>query len=184
MSDGFLSTLLEGEMRDRAKEHLTTMTNQTQNPDHDPPQKILAISSGGGHWVQMNRVVPAFANCIVVFATVSQAYSTDVPGRKFYSVFDVTRWNRIRWLQTAFQILWIIIKERPDIIISTGALPGYMALRMGKFFGTRTIWLDSIANAETLSSSGERVKKYADLYLTQWPHLARADGPQYSGAVL
>jgi hypothetical protein len=70
------------------------------------------------------------------------------------------------------------------VIITTGAAPGYFALRVGKLFGARTIWIDSMANAETLSKSGQEVGKYADLWLTQWEHLARPQGPHYLGAVL
>ena len=61
---------------------------------------------------------------------------------------------------------------------------GYFALRFAKLMGARTIWLDSIANVEELSMTGRLVRPYADLWLTQWPELARPDGPYFQGAVL
>ena len=48
----------------------------------------------------------------------------------------------------------------------------------------RTIWLDSIANSEELSGSGQHAKRWADAWLTQWPHLATPDGPDHWGMVL
>ena len=81
-------------------------------------------------------------------------------------------------------MLRIVLKERPNIVISTGAAPRYFALRLGKIFKAKTIWIDSIANVEKLSLSGLKVGPYADLWLTQWPHLARENGPFYRGAVL
>jgi hypothetical protein len=69
-------------------------------------------------------------------------------------------------------------------VISTGAAPGYFALRFGKLIRARTIWLDSIANAEELSTAGKKVQRYADLWLTQWTHLATTAGPRFGGAVL
>ena len=72
----------------------------------------------------------------------------------------------------------------PDVIVSTGAAPGYIALRLGRLLGSRTIWLDSIANVERLSMSGEIVGRHADLWLTQWPQLSRTGGPDCWGAVL
>ena len=69
-------------------------------------------------------------------------------------------------------------------MISTGAAPGYFALRMGRWFRARTVWVDSIANVEELSLSGAKVRPYADLYLTQWEHLAVEGGPTYAGSVL
>ncbi|MFQ5805354.1 MAG: hypothetical protein ACE5I3_02760 [Phycisphaerae bacterium] len=66
----------------------------------------------------------------------------------------------------------------------TGAAPGYVGLRLGKLLGAQTIWIDSIANVERLSLSGERIARHADLWLTRWPHLARSDRPSYLGGVL
>jgi UDP-N-acetylglucosamine:LPS N-acetylglucosamine transferase len=147
-------------------------------------KKLLAVASGGGHWVQLLRLGAAFVDCDVVFVTVDQVYRADVPGHKFYSISDATRQTVIRLVRAMLELFWIICKERPDIIISTGAAPGFIAIRLGKLLGARTIWLDSIANVEQLSMSGAKVGKYADLWLTQWPHLAKEDGPYFRGAVL
>jgi hypothetical protein len=70
------------------------------------------------------------------------------------------------------------------VIISTGAAPGYFAVRLGRLLGAKSIWLDSIANVERVSMTGELVGPKADLWLTQWPHLALPTGPRYEGAVL
>jgi hypothetical protein len=35
-----------------------------------------------------------------------------------------------------------------------------------------------------MTLSGRMVKPFADLYLVQWPHLARPDGPHYRGTLL
>jgi len=68
--------------------------------------------------------------------------------------------------------------------VSTGAAPGYIAVRLGKLLGARTAWIDSVANVEEVSLSGRMVGRHADLWLTQWRHLAKDDGPQYRGEVL
>ena len=150
----------------------------------DNRRKLMAISSGGGHWVQLLRVSPAFASCCCVFVTVSESYRSQIAGQRFYSVNDATRWNKFGLIWMALRLVWIIWKEKPEVMISTGAAPGYIALRLGRLVGARTIWLDSIANIERLSLSGEKIGRHADLWLTQWPHLAKAGGPHYAGSVL
>ena len=147
-------------------------------------KKILAVASGGGHWVELIRLMPAFAEYDAVFATVDDAYRSDTGTARFYTIRDVTRWNKLRLVQTFVKLVWILVCERPDVVISTGALPGYFSLRLAKWFGARTIWIDSIANVEELSMSGQKIGGYADLWLTQWPHLAKPDGPLYRGTVL
>lgn len=103
---------------------------------------------------------------------------------RFYKVTDVTRWTKMKWLVAVLQIFWIIVRELPDVVISTGALPGFVGILLAKAIGKKTIWIDSIANVEMLSMSGRRIGRFADLWLTQWPHLAKDDGPYYSGQVL
>jgi UDP-N-acetylglucosamine:LPS N-acetylglucosamine transferase len=146
--------------------------------------RVLAVGSGGGHWVQLLRLRPAFANCNTAFVTVHESYRSQVDGHRFYVVPDATRWNKIGLMTTVFKLAWIFLKERPDVVISTGAAPGYAALRLSRFIGARTIWLDSIANVEQLSMSGAKIGRHADLWLTQWEHLARPKGPYYAGTVL
>jgi UDP-N-acetylglucosamine:LPS N-acetylglucosamine transferase len=144
----------------------------------------MAIASGGGHWVQLLRLTPAFVNCDATFVSVDELYRSQVPQQKFYVVNDATRWNKLGLIRMSIKLAWLILMSRPDIIISTGAAPGYVGLRLGRLLGARTIWIDSIANVEQLSLSGQKIGRYADLWLTQWPHLAQAGGPHYSGAVI
>jgi len=147
-------------------------------------QRVLAVSSGGGHWVELLRVVDAFEGAMVTYVTVNRDYRDDVAGERFHVIHDATRWSRISLLLMASQLLWIMLRERPGVIVTTGAAPGYFALRFGRWFGARTIWLDSIANVDELSMSGQMASKYAQLWLTQWSHLETSSGPEYAGAVL
>lgn len=148
------------------------------------PIRVLAVSSGGGHWIELMRLVPAFEGCRVTYVTVERSYRSQVEGSRFRVVTDATRWNKFKLGVMMLQMIWVLLRERPEVILSTGAAPGYFALRLGKLLGARTIWVDSIANIEELSSSGQRIGKHADLWMTQWEHLAKPQGPVYHGGVL
>jgi len=147
-------------------------------------KRVLGVSSGGGHWVELIRLAPALQSYDLALVTVSEAYRCEAPSARFYSVREVTRWDGLRCLQTLAQLFMILARERPHVVVSTGALPGYLALRLARWFGARTVWVDSIANVDELSMSGRKIGKYANLWLTQWPHLAKQDGPYYRGMVL
>lgn len=148
------------------------------------PPRVLAIASGGGHWVQLRRLEPALAGCDVAWATVDPGYRAELTAGRFWLVPDATRWDRFGVVRLALRVLLILLAERPDVVVSTGAAPGYFALAFGRALGARTVWIDSIANVEELSLSGVQVRRFADLWLTQWPHLARPEGPRYEGSVL
>lgn len=149
-----------------------------------PRKRVLAIASGGGHWVQLLRLAAAFEGCDLAYVTVNEGYREQAGASRFYVVNNATRWDRIALVILAIRIAWIVLRERPDVIISTGAAPGYFGLLIGRWIGCRTVWVDSVANAEKLSLSGEKIGRHADLWLTQWPHLAKPQGPFYAGAVL
>jgi UDP-N-acetylglucosamine:LPS N-acetylglucosamine transferase len=146
-------------------------------------KRILAISSGGGHWVQLLRLRPAFAGERVTYVTVSASYRDDVGTADFYVVNDATRWNKFGLIRMALRLTWILLRVRPHVIVSTGAAPGYFAIVLGRFLRAKTVWIDSMANVDRLSLSGERAGRYADLWLTQWEHLSSPTGPCFEGAV-
>ena len=144
-------------------------------------KRILAVASSGGHWVQLRRLRPAFAGHDLAYVTTARAHRPEVGTARFYTVRDGNRASKLTLLVSAVQIGWVLLRERPDIVISTGAAPGYLAIR--KMLGARTVWIDSVANVEELSLSGKLASERVDLCLTQWPHLAT--GPvYYQGSVL
>lgn len=155
--------------------------------------RVMAVASAGGHWTQLFRMRPAWAGSQVTYVSTDPGYRAEVeadaaargePAPRFRSVTDANRWQKLRLVRQAFEIAWIVLAERPGAIVTTGAAPGYFALRLGRLIGARTIWVDSVANAAELSLSGEKAGRHADLWLTQWPHLARDGGPTHKGAVL
>lgn len=157
------------------------------------PPKLMVVASAGGHWVQLMRLRKAWQGLPVIYLSTepgladivaSTARAEGNPPPDFISVTDANLSEKRRLLRQLAEVFLAVLRHRPDVIITTGAAPGYFALRFGKLFGARTIWVDSMANAEELSKSGQEVGKHADLWLTQWEHLARPGGPHYMGAVL
>nr|VFK62329.1 MAG: Oligosaccharide biosynthesis protein Alg14 like [Candidatus Kentron sp. UNK]VFK70425.1 MAG: Oligosaccharide biosynthesis protein Alg14 like [Candidatus Kentron sp. UNK] len=145
---------------------------------------ILLVASNGGHWIQLNRLRSAFEGFRKIYISTSDEDRDMVADGRFFTVPEASRWNKLKMLCLALKMLFFILRFRPDVVVSTGAAPGYFALRFGKWIGARTIWLDSIANVNRLSLSGQMVRPYADLWLTQWPHLSTESGPHYRGGVL
>lgn len=146
-------------------------------------KKILAVASGGGHWVQLLRLRPAFEGNELRFVTTHKGYSEDV-AEKMYIVLDANINKKIKVILMFLKMLFVLLVYRPDVIITTGAAPGFSAVFWGRLLGMKTIWLDSIANADELSRSGEKAKKFSDVWLTQWEHLESDKGPFFRGKVL
>lgn len=146
--------------------------------------KLLAIASGGGHWVQLLRLRPAFDGCNTVYASVQSGSSEDVPGYRFYCFPDASRKDKLAFLSVLLRMLWIVLREHPDVIVTTGSAPALFCLAIGRALGARTLWIDSIANVKELSVSGRRAVKIAHRCVSQWPDVARANGIEFWGRTL
>jgi len=150
-----------------------------------PRRRILAIASGGGHWVQLRRLRPALEDFDVAYVSVFADYAADVEGRRYYAVADFTRLSLWKLFVLVPQFVRIVLRERPDVVVTTGSAPGLVGLAVARLLtGARTVWIDSIANRERMSTSGLQARRFADEWLTQWPDLATEGGPDYWGAVL
>ena len=147
--------------------------------------KILAIASPGGHWIQLNKICnPLEAEFDVVYVTPAAQYSSLNNSRKIISIVDAAADSKHMLIPLALQLLWIFIKERPTAIISTGAAPGAIAFLLAKFLPIKTIWVDSIANVSVLSRSARMIKNHADLVMTQWEPLSDGNKVIYKGSIL
>lgn len=160
--------------------------------------RVLAIASSGGHWVELFRLRRAWDGCDVTYVTTRKEYVDEVIADaklrqltvpRFFSVINANRWQKIRMVLQIAGVLIVLVRVRPHVIVSTGASVGFFAIRLGKLFGSRTIWVDSIANADELSLSGKMAGGSADLWLTQWQDLAGSEDPdlglpEYRGSVI
>ncbi len=146
--------------------------------------KLLAISSPGGHWIQLNRICSQLeARYDIVYAMPDALFKPDKTNR-IYSIMDVSADDKWRLLPCAWQIFNILRHERPQAILSTGAAPGAIAIWLGHWLKIQTIWVDSIANVKQISRAGRLAQRKADIFLTQWEALSDGQTIQYKGAVL
>lgn len=152
-----------------------------------PPkkQKVLAIASPGGHWIQLNKIChPLESQFDVVYVTPGAEYGNTKSKKKVVNITDASASSKLKLIPLVFQLLLIFIKERPSAIISTGAAPGAIAFLLAKYLPIKTIWVDSIANVSQLSRSGRMVKNHANKVITQLEPLSDSKEVFYKGSIL
>lgn len=147
-------------------------------------KRILAVASGGGHWQQLMLMRPAFEGHQVKFLTTLPGLPEQFGAAPATIIPDCNRDEKVAMVKCAMALSREMLRVRPHLVISTGALPGVMALALGRAIGARTIWVDSVANAEEMSMSGRLARRVATLWMSQWDHVAEEAGAEYAGAVL
>ena len=146
--------------------------------------RILAVASAGGHWHQLGQICATFDPEDVTYVTTMDGLPQKSGFTRFALVKDCNKNAPLKALLCTVQMFGVLIRHRPDVVITTGALPGVIALALAWMMRRRTIWVDSIANAEEASSSGKLAKRFATLWLSQWETVANAEGGKYEGSLL
>jgi len=151
--------------------------------------KICAGASAGGHLNQLLKVLNYSEDWITqpsVYITTQPELAGKLEKRgRTYIIGECNRYHPLAAINIIFKGFVLMLKEKPDVIITTGSMPIAMICLVAKLFRKKIIWIDSIANTERFSLSGRLMYHFADLFLTQWPHLAKTHRKaEYVGAIL
>ena len=73
-------------------------------------------------------------------------------------------------LLIAIKSFYIFLKERPDVIISTGVLAAIPMIFIGHIFKKKVIYIESFAKINSPTMTGKLVykKNLADQFYVQW----------------
>jgi UDP-N-acetylglucosamine:LPS N-acetylglucosamine transferase len=148
--------------------------------------KVCLAASAGGHTSQLLRLAESWngyeAFCVTTTEVVREKLAKFGP---VYIVGECNRQHFGRVVKVLFRCIEIVVRERPDVVISTGAAVGCILCLLGKMLGAKVIWIDSITNVARISLSGRIVRYVADLFLVQWPELvSRYKKVEFVGAVI
>jgi UDP-N-acetylglucosamine:LPS N-acetylglucosamine transferase len=144
-------------------------------------------ASAGGHLSQLLKVASGWQEYETFFVTTKNEVEEELQKKygKVYVVGECNRQHPLKVLLVFARCARLIFKERPAVVISTGAAAGCIVCFLAKLFGAKIIWIDSITNVERISLSGRMVRYIADLFLVQWPELTtKYKNVEYLGAII
>ena len=135
-------------------------------------KKICLISSSGGHFEQLLMLRKLEKNHKVFIVTEKTKYNKKDKKINHY-VMQVNRKEPlfiIKMILIMFKSLYIFIKERPDVIISTGVLAAIPMIFIGHIFKKKVIYIESFAKINSPTMTGKLVykKNLADQFYVQW----------------
>ncbi len=134
-------------------------------------KKICFAASSGGHFEQLLMLTPLMEKYDSFVVTEKTSYKTTVKGVKMYYMHQVNRKEKLfpLWmLVNLFKALRISIKEKPDIIITTGVLAMIPLCLLVKVCGGKLIYIESFAKVTSATETGKLMYKYADQFYVQW----------------
>ncbi len=140
-------------------------------------KKLCFAASSGGHLEQILMLKPLMEKYDSFLMTEKTIYKAEVKGVKMYYLCQV---NRKEWkfpfemLGNSFKSLFIFVKERPDVVITTGVLAMIPMCLLAKIFCKKLIYIESFAKVTTPTETGRLLYKFADQFYVQWPQMKEA----------
>lgn len=136
-------------------------------------KKICLISSSGGHYEQLKMLDKLKEQYDIFYVTEKTKYSSK---NDIFYIKQVNRKERMvifKLVWILFQSLYIFLKEKPDVIISTGALSVIPMFFWGKLFRKKTIFIESFAKITSGTKTGKLLYKFSDIFIVQWKELLK-----------
>jgi hypothetical protein len=155
----------------------------------DKQPRLCVGASAGGHLNQLIRLLESAADwpfrpsfCVTTMDELAPQLRQYAPT---HVLGECNRQHPLLAVRVLLKAIRLVATERPDVVVTTGALPLAMLCFAAKLTGSRVVWIDSIANTERLSMSGFFVHLFADLVVVQWPELAsKYRNAVYAGTIL
>lgn len=136
--------------------------------------KLCLTANSGGHLNQLLQLKYFFKKYDYFFITDKNAFSEELAKTENVYFIDKFVFKEIllkkqflKPIKNLFQSIFIFVKEKPDLIITTGAGTAFGPWLMGKVF-KKTIFIESIARTNEPSTFGKRFGSKSSKVLVQW----------------
>ena len=147
--------------------------------------KICLVCSHGGHLTETFQLLKAFEGHDIFFVTYHSSRDDELMEiAKTYLISNIGR-NIWRMLKAILLALGILLKEKPDVVLSLGAEIAIPFFYVGKLLRAKTIFIESWSRLSNLSGTGKFVYPVSDVFLVQWEQLLKQCGKKarYEGAI-
>lgn len=132
---------------------------------------ICFIASSGGHYEQLLMLKPIMEKYDSFIVTEETSYNVKVKGIKTYYLHQVNRKEKSfisRMFFNTIKSIKIYLKERPNVVVSTGVLATIPMCFLVKLFKGKLIYIESFAKVTSATETGKLMYKLADQFYVQW----------------
>ncbi|MDV0429284.1 PssD/Cps14F family polysaccharide biosynthesis glycosyltransferase [Lactiplantibacillus sp. DA1] len=136
--------------------------------------KICLVGSSGGHLTHLYKLKPTWEKYDRFWVTFNKEDANDllINEKVYHCYFPTNRnvWNLIRNTLLAFKLL---LKEKPRVIISSGAAVAVPFCYIGKLMGAKIIYIEVFDRIDRPTVTGKLVYPIADEFIVQWDEMKK-----------
>jgi beta-1,4-N-acetylglucosaminyltransferase len=137
--------------------------------------KIAIVGSAGGHITELNMIFTkeVIGDNKVITMTEKTARTKNLKNTYFFKPFS---YNPLPFIPAFFKFLIILKKEKPKLVVSSGAEITVPAFFAAKFLGIKTIFIDDTMRVKTPTLSGKICYFFSDYFFVQYPSMIKYYG--------
>lgn len=131
--------------------------------------KVCLVGSSGGHLTHLYMLKPFWENKERFWVTFDKEDARSLlESERMYPCYFPTNRNIKNLIRNTFVALKVLKKEKPDIIISSGAAVAVPFFYLGKLFGAKLIYIEVFDRIDKPTLTGKMVYPIVDKFIVQW----------------
>ncbi|ELB08125.1 hypothetical protein OII_04223 [Enterococcus faecium EnGen0029] len=136
--------------------------------------KICLVGSSGGHLTHLYLLKNFWEKEERFWVTFDKEDSRSMlKDERFFSCYYPTNRNIINLIRNSFLAIRILLKEKPDLIISSGAAVAVPFFYLGKLIGAKTIYIEVFDRIDAPTLTGKLVYPVTDKFIVQWDEMKK-----------
>ena len=136
--------------------------------------KICLVGSSGGHLTHLYQLKRFWKNKKRFWVTFDKEDARSIlENEKVYNCYYPTNRNLKNLIRNTFVAIKVLKKEKPDIIISSGAAIAVPFFYLGKIFGAKTVYIEVFDRIDKPTLTGKLVYPVTDKFIVQWEEMKK-----------
>ena len=134
--------------------------------------KICLVGSSGGHLTHLYVLKPLWENNERFWVTFDKVDANSIlKDEKVYHCYFPTNRNIKNLIKNTFLAIKVLRKEKPVLIISSGAAVAVPFFYLGKLRGAKTVYIEVFDRIDKSTLTGKLVKPVTDKFIVQWDEM-------------
>ena len=136
--------------------------------------KIALVGSSGGHLTHLYLLKKFWENEDRFWVTFDKTDAKSIlKEERFYPCYYPTNRNVKNTIKNTILAFKILRKEKPDLIISSGAAVAVPFFWLCKLFGAKTVYIEIFDRIDKPTLTGKLVYPVTDKFIVQWEELKK-----------
>ncbi len=134
--------------------------------------KVCLVGSSGGHLTHLYMLKPFWQEQERFWVTFDKTDARSLlEGETFYPCYYPTNRNLKNLIRNTFLAFKILRREKPDLIVSSGAAVAVPFFYVGKLFRAKTVYIEVFDRIDASTLAGKLCYPVTDRFIVQWEEM-------------